>query len=69
MDNEYLKYLVKSNNLKLYELGETLGLTQHYFYKKLKRGRWDIDEMKILKDVLHMTSKDFNKVFGFKFDA
>lgn len=68
MDSEYLKYLVKSNDLKLYELGEQLGLNQQYFYKKIKKGRWTIEEMKVLKEILHMTNNDFNRVFGLEFD-
>lgn len=68
MDSEYLKYLAKSKNLKLCELGEMLGLNKHYFYRKLKNGTWDISDMKKLKDILKMTENDFKKVFGLNFD-
>ena len=69
MDIEYLKYLAKSKKLKLYELGEEIGLTKHYFYRKLKNERWSLEEIKLLKDVLDMTENDFKKVFGLEFNA
>lgn len=67
MDIEYLKYLAKSNDFKIYELGEKIGLSQHYFYKKIKRGSWDIYDMKKLIEVLKLSQNDFNKIFGFEF--
>lgn len=68
MDIEYLKYLAKSKNLKIYELGEKLGLNRHYFYRKLKNGIWDIKDMKKIKEILNLTENDFKKVFGLDFD-
>lgn len=68
MDIEYLKYLAKSKHLKIYELGEQLGLTKHYFYRKIKNGVWDINEMLKIKDILNMSKKDFDRVFGLDFD-
>lgn len=64
MDIEYLKYLAKSKNLKIYELGEKMGLTRHYFYRKLKDEIWDIADVKKVKAILEMTDDDVRKVFG-----
>ena len=63
MDSEYLKYLAKSKNLKLYELGEKMGFEKNYFYKKLKNGSWSAKDMKKVKSTLEVTDSDLKKVF------
>ena len=63
MDSEYLKYLAKSKNLKLYEFEEKLGLSKGRLHKKLNKGNWNISEVRKIKEILEMSESDFKKVF------
>ncbi len=59
-----LRQKIDESGLKMQYIAEKLGMTPQGLYKKLKdESDWFFSQVMILKDLLHLSEEDVNKIF------
>ena len=64
MDYELLKRAIKDNGIKLTALAEKMGISRQSLHSKLNGQRlFDQGEILSLKNILHLTDREFMAIF------
>lgn len=63
-DNARLQELVKSSGIKKSFIAEKMGISyQGYVKKESGKSEFIASEIKVIKDLLHLTNKEVTKIF------
>ena len=59
-----LKQKIDASGYKVIYLAERVGLTPQGFYKKLKDGsEWTFSQVMVLKELLHLSKEEVDRIF------